>query len=467
MKIIVFGLGAIYNKVKPFFRKGKAEVVALVDNSPKLFGTLVDGHVVDYPKHIQNYQYDYIVIASDHAIEMRCQLLELGVRPDKILHFRDYMGSFPVEVLVTRMNVLPPSVLILSNNLGYHGGPITSMNLAHVLKQKGYRVTIAAPSAEQDFLDEVYVKEGIEVIVIKNLDFLSKENLEWTNEYTYVIANTFVMARCASKLAQERKVYLWLHESIDSYAGYEYWYDEIMDGIENDQLLVGAVSDVAKRNFLGIYPVDKKIELLPYGIDDRYEGNDFAVEKGVTTFTMIAPHVSLKGLDVLFEALHFIPEEARKQCRFLFVGKTYDSEYGKLIRRHIDKNADCEYLGELSREKLFEVYSETDIVIIPSRRDSLPLVATEAMMLKKACIISDAIGTAGYIKHKCNGLVFRNENRKELAEIICWCLDNRKTLRAIAQKARKTYETWFAMEKFGDRVMDVIERMKPEERLLY
>lgn len=460
LKIVVFGLGDIYSKVKHYFCEDKrAEIVALVDNNRKLIGTLLDGHEVDDPENIQRYSYDYIVITSAHAIEMRQQLIEVGVRPDTIVHFRDYIGSLPVEVPVPQTAALSSSVLILSNDFGYHGGAIAGMKLARILRHKGYRITFAVPSAEQGLLEETSSEEGIEIFVIKDLDFLSWENLEWTREYTYVFANTFVMARCAIKLAQKRKVYLWLHESIDSYVCHRYWYEEISNGFGNDRLIVGAVSDVARKNFLSTFHVAKEIGLLPYGIEDRYRGNEFCADNTIITFTVVANHVSLKGLDVFLDAVHLILGKAGNPCRFILVGKTYNNEYGKRIRDYIDKTPNCEYLGELSREKMFEVYSETDIVIIPSRRDSLPLVATEAMMLKKPCIISDAIGTARYIKHKFNGLIFENENREELAEAICWCMENREALKGIAENARKTYETWFSMEKFGDRVLDVIGNM--------
>ncbi len=459
LRIVVFGLGEIYSKVKHYFCESKAEIVALVDNSRALLGTLVDGHAVDDPQNIRRYQYDFIVITSQAAVEMRSQLIKLGVQPDKIIHFLDYIGNISIEVPVCRTDVLSESVLILSNNFGYHGGPVTSVILSRVLKQKGYKVTIAVPDAEEAFLEEISLKEGIEVLVVENLDSLSRENLEWTNEYTYILANTIVMARCAIKLAGKRKVYLWLHESIDVYSSYEYWQDEIAEGIENENLTIGAVSDVAKRNFLTTYHTEKQIEVLPYGIDDRYKETDSFLEKGITTFALIAPHISLKGIDVLLDALSFISEETRKQCRFLFAGKSFGDEYGKRIRNRIDKNINCEYLGELSRKRLFELYSETDVVIIPSRRDSLPLVATEAMMMKRPCIISDTIGTAKYIRQKYNGLVFENENREELAKTICWCLENQSTLKEIAEHARQTYETWFTATRFADRVMDVLKRL--------
>lgn len=460
LKIIVFGIGEIYRKVKHYFYEANDEIVALVDNSQKLVGTQKEGYVIDFPENIQHYTYDYIVITSDYAAEMKRQLIELGIRSKQIIHFRDYIGNFHVEIPAAQMSVPAGSVLILSNEFGYHGGPIVCVNLARVLRHKGYMITIAVPSAEQEFLEEISLEEGIQVIVVENLSFLSIKNLGWISKYTYVLANTFVTARCAIKLAQRRKVYLWLHESIDSYAGNEFWYDEIMEGIKNERLIIGAVSDVARKNFYSIYPVEKKIEIFPYGIDDRYKEDRGCVEDGIITFGAVANHALLKGLDVLLDAFIFISEEKRKKCRFLFVGKTYDSDYGRQIRNKIDQNANCEYLGELSREDMFDFYSKTDVIIIPSRRDSLPLVATEAMMLKKPCVISDAIGTTRYVKHKYNGLVFQSENCEELADMILWCLENGEGLKLIAENARKTYEAWFTMEKFGERVIDVFQSLR-------
>lgn len=55
MKIIVFGIGEIYGKVKHYFYKEKDKIVALVDNNPGLLGSLVDGYALENPSNIQHY----------------------------------------------------------------------------------------------------------------------------------------------------------------------------------------------------------------------------------------------------------------------------------------------------------------------------------------------------------------------------------------------------------------------------
>lgn len=94
MKIIVFGIGEIYGKVKHYFYKEKDKIVALVDNNPGLLGRLVDGYALENPSNIQHYQYDYVVITSNYAIEMRQQLIGLGVQTSKIIHYRDYIEIY-------------------------------------------------------------------------------------------------------------------------------------------------------------------------------------------------------------------------------------------------------------------------------------------------------------------------------------------------------------------------------------
>lgn len=434
-------------------------MVALVDNNKDLIGSVVDSYVVEDPRYIWKYSYDYVVITSNYAVEMKQQLIDMGIEREKLIHYKDYIGSFPLDPWIVQTDSLENSVLILSNKFGYHGGPIACLSLAHVLIQRGYNVTIAVPQADSGFVDEISSMD-LRVIVVENLDYLSMENLKWTDRYDYIFANTIVMARCAIKLAKKRKVYLWLHESVDSYADYEYWHEEIVEEIKNDSLIIGAVSDVAKKNFFSIYKIEKTVSVMPYGIEDKCKKKDVDLTDGIMTFAVVANHIPLKGLDVLFAALTLLPKEAKLRIRVLIAGKTYDNDYGNRIKYEITQNNSCTYLGELSREKIFELYDRTDVVIIPSRRDSLPIVATEAMMLKKTCIISDSIGTAKYIKHKFNGLVFKNEDIKELSKAINWCLENRRFLKTIAENARKTYEESFTMEKFGDRVAAAIECLK-------
>ena len=110
----------------------------------------------------------------------------------------------------------------------------------------------------------------------------------------------------------------------------------------------------------------------------------------------------------------------------------------------------------MPREKLFEWYNKADCLIVPSREDSLPVVATEVMMFSKPVICSDTTGTAEYITQYINGIIFPSEDYAALADEITFAINNRAKMTEIGYNARKhIYEKHFTMEKFKERVLDI------------
>ena len=101
------------------------------------------------------------------------------------------------------------------------------------------------------------------------------------------------------------------------------------------------------------------------------------------------------------------------------------------------------------------VYRQIDVVVIPSIYEALSIVATEAMMNGKICVISDNTGNAGFITPGENGFVFRNGDQEDLSEKIVWCIEHRDKLREIGENARKVYEANFTMKKMGDRLVQL------------
>ena len=86
MKILLFGTGDYYNRCKKWFEN--QEVLALLDNSEQKQYTMIDGLKVLPPAEGVVLKYDIIVILSFYVEQMKRQLISLGVKPEKIYHFR-------------------------------------------------------------------------------------------------------------------------------------------------------------------------------------------------------------------------------------------------------------------------------------------------------------------------------------------------------------------------------------------
>ncbi|PNV62605.1 hypothetical protein C0033_08590 [Clostridium sp. chh4-2] len=90
LKIVIFGTGAYYNNRKEANVLKDSQVVAFLDNDPKKQGVLFEGATIIPPQAVKKIEFDYIVLMSIFADEMRIQLQEEGIAKEKILTFLQY-----------------------------------------------------------------------------------------------------------------------------------------------------------------------------------------------------------------------------------------------------------------------------------------------------------------------------------------------------------------------------------------
>ena len=459
MDIVLFGLGQTYKENKGRLSEND-QVVALLDNNQETWGTKIDGIVVREPAQIQEIRYDKIVLMSVYASEMRQQLLALGCKARDIVHYKEYicgLSAWEMEVKLARKkpSISDKRCLIITTELGYNGGSIVAIYAAQALQLRGYTTVIATPGGNQEFLEEMR-KLGISFIIYKNLAYARREELFWVNDFQFVIVNTLQMICCAIELAKIQKVILWLHEFEEIYRQMSYWKDKIQNAIIGKTLSIYGVSQIAKRNFLKNYLVDK-VGILPYGIPDGYVSRTFRKNKKLV-FAMIGAIYDVKGQDVFIDAIEAMAGRSN-QAVFWIIGKNNSkTSYGHLIEKRIEKYANIRMFGELNREQLFRCYDDIDIFVIPSRYETMSLVATEAMMLGKVCIVSDTVGMGDYIQNYVNGLIFKSGSSQGLSREMLWCMEHSDKLQEIGRCARRTYESNFTLDQFGKRLEEEMLR---------
>lgn len=101
LNIIIFGANedgkSCLRQVKPLQWINLINVVAILDNDSRLWGTQIDGVDIVNPSMINKYKFDKIIIAPLFVEEITEQLQSLGVEINKITHYclnyKDYFGS--------------------------------------------------------------------------------------------------------------------------------------------------------------------------------------------------------------------------------------------------------------------------------------------------------------------------------------------------------------------------------------
>ena len=462
MKYLIFGTGEYYNRYKKWF--AEEDIVALIDNAVGKQNTYLDGIQILSPEQGVKSVYDAVMILSFYVKAMKQQLLELGVPEERIYHFydlhklicrsddkqaADYKKS--IQYYGGAENVEKSScTLLLSHDLTLGGPAIALYHMARVLRARGDKVVFA--STLDGPLRNILISEGIPVIVDVNLQIETMREAEWTAGFSRIVCNTINFYVFLSDRDTKVPIVWWLHDSSFFYDGVD---KQILSGLNRENMQVYAVGPVARRALAQFLP-DIEIGDLIYGVADeaasyvkRNDGNR------KICFVTIGYIEARKGQDILVRALQNISKEVREKAEFYLIGQN-TSQMAEWIKETIKDIPEIIMTGTMDRKGIHEILGRADAMICPSREDPMPTVAAEAMMHKVSCIVSDATGTAAYIRSGIDGIVFHSEDEQELTDKIAWCIEHHDKLDDMGILAREIYDKHFSMTAFEKKVMEIM-----------
>ena len=104
-----------------------------------------------------------------------------------------------------------------------------------------------------------------------------------------------------------------------------------------------------------------------------------------------------KNIDEIFD----IMDDTMSLC---IVGKGNDTE--RLRQIATERNLDVKFVGLVDNDQLRYWYSSADIVVIPSRTETLGMTTLEAIACGAAVVARNEGGTLDIIQHRYNGLMY-------------------------------------------------------------
>lgn len=462
MDVAIFGTGLFYKNRKSKLNLENDKVAFFLDNRVTEFDAFED-KIVYHPSFIKKLTFDIILLMSSDSSSMRRQLLRLGVNANQIWDWEHYAGErghgklcvhLPADV--ARLQSTSRRVLIVTTHMNYNGGSLAAVYAAMALQAKGFDVSLAAPSIEEGFLAEV-LGQGIRIIVMPSAIYWGREESDWLRLYDAVLVNVFQMVRAAITIGKYRHVAWWIHESSEAYGKY---YSETRrrfpaetECVPESRTYIMAVSNIAQHSFETYYP-GRVDTLMFYGIPDEAADTDSCTVEGKErfVFAVIGSVIERKGQSIFLQAVSLLPQALLRRAEFWLVGGVGTDEYSFGIRQEAGKFANVRMVGQLSREGMRQIFPDIDVVVCPSLEDPLPIVITEGWMHGKICIMSGATGQADMTEDGVNGLVCKAGDAQDLADKMAWVLQNQDKLDGIRRKGRETYEKYFSMESFGERL---------------
>ncbi len=467
MKLLLFGTGDYYRKYIKWF--DPENIVALVDNDRSKTGTIIDGHVVVTPDKAVKLQFDRIVVLSVHEKEIRSQLINLGVPDGRIIacaqlfrHPELIKKKLPVcffsserefDTSIDLFNKAD-AIIAMSYDLNLNGASLALYNAVLCLKESGYSVLVAA--WEDGPLRERYAQNRIPVIVDPNLELRTAKEICWLHGFRMVICNSLMYYYFLYDRDMDVKYLWWLH---DPGIFYENLDKEILENIPKDNLYVYAAGKIA-GDAVEKYVYGVKARQLLYGIQDvpvhRRKRNK------ILEFAVIANVQRYKGQDILIEALKELSTKELSKIHISIIGNQNSAFALDLKERSVSLAGTVSFIPPVSREKVNKIFDSLDVLIVPSRVDTMSLTAGEAMQHHVVSIVSDAAGISDYITNEIDSLVFRSEDPTALAEKIRWCILHQDQLAEMGDRAREIYNRCFTMDIFHKNLISVVKEVFSE-----
>lgn len=128
----------------------------------------------------------------------------------------------------------------------------------------------------------------------------------------------------------------------------------------------------------------------------------------------IAPH---KGTDILIDAFVRLP--LGRAVLHIYGAQEQEPEYMSVLRNKAEGRG-VFFQGTFPKDKLADVFSEIDFLVIPSRwYENSPLVLLNALAMHTPVIVSNVEGMTEFVKDGRNGFVFRRGDVGDLTRVLC------------------------------------------------
>lgn len=467
MKLLLFGTGDYYNRYKKWFVH--QDILALLDNLEQKQYTLIDGIKVLPPVEGVKLCYEAVVILSFYVKAMKQQLVSLGVAQNNIYHFFDLRRLF-VQDITKIVRYYPrqyfPStkdcvedknisskILLMSQDMTLGGPAIALFHAAVILKKQGYDVWFA--SMLDGPLRTKLTEIDVPVVVDVSLQIAVMKETDWVAAFSLIVCNTMNFHVFLSERDTRVPVLWWLHDAPFFYEGVS---REVIGKICLENLNVVSVGRVPREAVKRYLPNLSCGELL-YGVADTVYNKAYKERSNsIIRFVTIGFLEDIKGQDILIEAVRMLPVSVRRQCCFYFIGHK-ETLFGEKLQRDSHDIREIIFTGSVDRIKIHELLDASDVLICPSRQDSMPTVVAEAMMHALPCIVSNITGTATYICDGVDGIIFQSESVFALAQKIQWCVENKSDLQIIGKKAREIYEHIFSIQAFEGNLLKIVQNI--------
>lgn len=233
-----------------------------------------------------------------------------------------------------------------------------------------------------------------------------------------------------------------------------YW---IKKSVDNSNFLLADGIDLANKitkfsnkicTFLPSATAFRNIKRIKVAIDER-----------LVNFIFLGRLEKVKGPDILLSSLSALPKQMNYHAYFLGGGVLLE----KLIQKSVEYGlrGKVSFLGNVDDKNIiFSYLAKSDLLVIPSRSDSIPLTLTEGAKAGIPVIVSDAGDMPKLVKKYKIGYTFPSGDIKKLSAMLETFVKNGKDKRKSFKNNLKVFAKDFNVSQIAANLIKKIELFK-------
>jgi len=230
-----------------------------------------------------------------------------------------------------------------------------------------------------------------------------------------------------------------------------------------------ALSDHMKEEIQRAWPRDiPNISVIPNGINLHEFGTVsrntarrcLGIDEDDSVILYVGRLHSAKGLPYLVEAINLLRQK-EPRAHLMLVGEGTEREKLELLVDSLDLSTRVRFLGRVEHEKIQGFLAASDVFVLPSLREGLPLVLLEAMAAELPIVATDVGGIPSIIEDQTNGFLVKPRDAAQIADKLALILNNPLLRRSISQNNREKVQQYSWENVVNDLEMVYSDTFEP------
>ncbi|MEM7590091.1 MAG: glycosyltransferase family 4 protein [Cyanobacteria bacterium P01_A01_bin.83] len=225
------------------------------------------------------------------------------------------------------------------------------------------------------------------------------------------------------------------------YGNMPFWIQRIINRLFCNCNLFITLSDSWKKFYvtnLGLK--DSQVLILPNPVKFPLQTNQVKKNSFTTNFLFLGRIGDRKGAFELIEAFAKIPVQQRRQANLIMAG---DGEVDKAqkLAQEINSIENIQILNWVNSEERDALLANSDVFVLPSHNEGLPMSIIEAMGFGLSVITTPVGGIPELISDGDSGLLVSPGNIQDLSSSMQYLIENENIRNSLGMRAKKRVES--------------------------